>query len=145
MRHSLCLSFLAIGACDAGSQESPSEIINYEDSRFANLDDREAAQIFERHWFITVQSGYGLPGSPGADEFVRDAKNAIQGIVDDCQLGQTVWSEGTDGMSLILIDNPELEAQQVTCLRQHETDLIRINPPSNPAFLLLQDENAQTH
>ena len=56
-----------------------------------------------------------------------------------------MWSEGTDGMSFILIDNPELEAQQVACLRQHETDLIRINPPLNPAFLLLQDDNAQTH
>lgn len=71
-------------------------------------------------WNIEVLSGGGIPGSAGADNYIRDADSVLQNIVDRCQLGQTILVRATDGVSLLAILEKKLSPTQISCIRSFE-------------------------
>ena len=87
------------------------------------IKDARTSEEFEAalnaRWRISISSGPGLPGSPGAGQFVADYRKVLQGIVDECELGETLLVQATDGVSVLAILN-EPSADKVACIKQNE-------------------------
>ncbi len=71
---------------------------------------------------ITIHSGAGIPGTPGAGEYYRQPKRVLQSIVDTCELGATIYIVATDGVSVLKIVNDALSDTQVACIRSAEAN-----------------------
>jgi hypothetical protein len=71
-------------------------------------------------WSITIYSGHGIPGSPGADVYIPDAFEVAQKIVDDCKLGKAIYAFATDGVSKLAIQNHNLSKPQIACISAME-------------------------
>ncbi len=69
---------------------------------------------------VEVYSGRGLPGSPGADQYIADYLTVLQDVVDTCALGETVLVQATDGVSILAITDNDLSENQVACIRGKE-------------------------
>ncbi|MEP0392503.1 MAG: hypothetical protein ABJ205_07360 [Erythrobacter sp.] len=86
----------------------------------------EVGESMQVRYSIEVTSGRGIPGSPGADFYVKDYKNVLQTIVDRCKLGRTVLVQATDGVSLLTIMNNDLSDTQITCVKDSEQPGLRL-------------------
>jgi hypothetical protein len=78
-------------------------------------------------WSITLYSGHGIPGSPGADVYIPNAIEVAQKIVDDCKLGDAIYAEATDGVSILSIKNHDLSKQKIACIRAAERPGLFLN------------------
>lgn len=74
---------------------------------------------------IEVYSGGGIPGSAGANFYVKDYRQVLQAIVDRCKLGRTVLVQATDGVSLLAIMNDDLTGTQIDCIKASEQPGLR--------------------
>lgn len=74
---------------------------------------------------IEVYSGRGIPGSAGADFFVKDYKTVLQTIVDRCNLGRTVLVQASDGVSLLAIMDNDLTKKKIACIKENEQPGVR--------------------
>lgn len=86
----------------------------------------EAGDTMHARWNIEVYSGQGIPGSPGAQLYIPDYLEVLQGIVDECELGETVLVQATDGVSLLVIMNNDLSDAQISCVRDKERPGLRL-------------------
>ncbi len=86
----------------------------------------EAEDTMHARWNIEVHSGAGIPGSPGADQYIADYLEVLQEIVDRCKLGASVLVQATDGVSLLAIRNDKLSDGQIDCIRQSERPGLRL-------------------
>jgi hypothetical protein len=71
-------------------------------------------------WRITLHSGRGIPGSPGAEDFIPNAFEVAQKVAHDCKLGKAIYAMGTDGVSTLSIANRNLSKKQIACMRAAE-------------------------
>ena len=110
---------LALSAC-AGPLSAQSVPIKQAETE----DDFDKAQY--TRWNIEVYSGLGLPGSPGADQYIKDYLEVLQAIVDQCELGATILTQATDGVSLLAILNDDLTDKQLACVRDKERVGLRL-------------------
>ena len=84
-------------------------------------------QAAQARWEIVINSGHGLPGSPGADIVIQDYETVLQSIVDECELGATFLVQATDGISVLAILNDNLSPDQVACIRAKEQSGLRLS------------------
>jgi hypothetical protein len=71
-------------------------------------------------WSIVLHSGRGIPGSPGAEDYIPNAFEVAQKVVDDCKLGKAIYALATDGVSILSIENRDLSKKQIACMRAAE-------------------------
>jgi hypothetical protein len=71
-------------------------------------------------WSIVLYSGRGIPGAPGDEQYIPNAFEVSQKIVDDCKLGKTIYALGTDGVSTLFIKKHQLSEKQIACIRAAE-------------------------
>ncbi|MBV7259915.1 hypothetical protein [Erythrobacter crassostreae] len=107
-------------ACAHEKAPETSAIVDYE---YAKHDDL----VKYARWQIIIHSGAGIPGSPGAGEYYRQPKKVLQAIVDNCELGRTVYAVATDGVSVLTIANDDLSEKQVACIRSAEDNGLRLS------------------
>ncbi len=86
----------------------------------------DAEDTMHARWNIEVRSGHGIPGSPGADQYIANYLEVLQEIVDRCKLGETVLVQATDGVSLLAILNDKLSDTQIECVRGSERPGLRL-------------------
>lgn len=82
--------------------------------------DEQRASASAARWVIVAYEGRGIPGSPGAQTVLPDARNFLQHVVDSCELGRTVLMIATDGVIILHITNNNLTDEQLRCLRAFE-------------------------
>ena len=110
---SLAAIIVALAGCAAAAQpaSTPIEIAQSDEQ----MSKAEAAR-----WVIEAWEGRGIPGSPGANTTLPDARNFLQHVVDSCELGRAILAVATDGVVLLHIENKNLTNEQVQCLRGFE-------------------------
>ncbi len=112
--------FVSSSACAAPAKQEQYLIEDYD---AAKHDDAIPATA---RYQIEIHSGGGIPGTAGADQYYREPKKVLQAIVDQCQLGRTIYSQATDGVSLLTIVDPKLSEEKVACIRSAEDVGLRL-------------------
>jgi hypothetical protein len=102
--------------------EAPVEddvIIDFEASRFAQWDrDRLFAHV-GRLWAIRIAERPGESLSGGPDFYIPNARAVLQGIVEQCHLGETIFEPQNHGMALIFGDCIDCKHSGWTLSRPH--------------------------
>ncbi|MEO9463099.1 MAG: hypothetical protein ABJ242_10215 [Marinomonas sp.] len=89
--------------------------------------DSDRAKISASRYSIVIHSGAGIPGTPGADQYYRKPREVLQAIVDTCKLGSTVYTQATDGVSVLYILDNALAQSKVDCVKSAEDNGIRLS------------------
>ncbi len=110
---SLTAIMIALVGCTASAQPATAPI------EIAQTDEQASTATASR-WVVVAWEGRGIPGSPGADVTLPDARNFLQNVVDSCELGRSILTVATDGVILLHIANNNLTDEQVQCLRAFE-------------------------
>ena len=76
--------------------------------------------VAKARYSIVIYSGAGIPGSPGANQYFRKPREVLQGVVDTCGLGSTVYQQATDGVSVLHILDADLAQSKVDCVKSAE-------------------------
>ncbi|MEL6529344.1 MAG: hypothetical protein AAGK01_04005 [Pseudomonadota bacterium] len=116
---SLTIVAASLAACADNASAEPTPIT------VAQTSD-EAEDTMHARWNIEVHSGRGIPGSPGADQYIANYLEVLQEIVDRCKIGKTVLVQATDGVSLLAIMNDDLSEDQIACVRTSERPGLRL-------------------
>ena len=107
------LAFAALSACANTQSAGTSPIVDAQSAEEAEL-------AMNARWRIVIHSGAGIPGTAGADDYYRKPKQVLQVIVDQCRLGKTIYTQATDGVSVLSIVNDALSEEQIACIRSAE-------------------------
>jgi len=109
----ILLAALPIAACAHDDAPASDGIADYDPQTDENL-------IRNARYKIIIHSGPGIPGTPGAGEYYREPKRVLQAIVDTCDLGPTIYTVATDGVSVLTIVDDSLSEAKVACIRSAE-------------------------
>jgi hypothetical protein len=124
---------------DAAHQLCPREsveddvIIPIEDSHFVEWKTDQLFAHFEQLWSIRIVEAPDLFYN---DDFhIPEAMAVLQGIVVDCQLGETFLQPQHHGVRTLYLDDLDLSQQKVACIRQFERRGISLVPPEHIRIL----------
>jgi hypothetical protein len=112
-------SIVALVGCVAPARAQANSVVNADTAELY----REAGLA---RWSIVLHSGRGIPGSPGAEDYIRDAFGVAQRLVTTCRLGRTIYALATDGVSILAIKNRNLTPAQLACIRAAERPGLRL-------------------
>lgn len=97
-----------------------------------SFSNEKAAEASRSRWQIEVFNGPSITGDPATNHiFLSNADTRLIEIVDQCRLGKTYRMQHTDGVLMLSIANPVLDAKQLECVRSKERpglELIDRNP-----------------
>jgi hypothetical protein len=125
------LSITALLVAVAGCAAAPQPAIKNSNSSegISRATREEMREASSRRWSIRVYEGVGPPGSPDANIVISDAPSVLQGIVDECELGETMLFHYTDGVANLEIEDPQLTPGQIDCVRRFERPGLLLEEP----------------
>jgi hypothetical protein len=77
-------------------------------------------------WAIEIWEGPPMPRSNESPVMIPDALTVLQGIVDQCELVSTYYVRATDGVAFLRVGQPDLDEQQIDCIRTFEEPGLRL-------------------
>jgi hypothetical protein len=126
-----------LASCPAPTPVEEDVIIEWEDSRFRGIDIELLLAHFQRLWVIAIAEGPEGPWFEETDFFIPDARAVLQSIVEQCHLGETIFQHTDHGMATLTIDDLDLSAEKVRCIRRFERRGISVYAPEH--VLRLED------
>ncbi len=122
-------------SCAPADVKEADSIIDFDESRFARWNSDAIFAHFDKLWSIRIQDAPGPPWARAREFFIPNARAVLHDIVDRCDLGETIFQHQNHGLASLVIDDTDLSAEKVRCIRQFERHGISLEMGGNMQVL----------